>query len=322
MNELISVIIPVYNVKAYLENCINSVINQTYKKIEIIIVDDGSTDGSSQLCDQLAKKDSRIKVFHKKNGGLSDARNYGIDKAIGNFITFIDSDDVVSENLIAHLFSLSKRNNADISICNPIHIFTNKIQQNYDFQDPTKIRVLTPTQALNLMFYQNDFLVSAWGKLYRKSLFKDIKFPVGMLFEDIAIMYKLFFSSNKLVYSNAKYYGYFHRENSITTQSFSEKDFDILKICKSLDSFSKKHPELKDSIRCYIVNANFRIYLNAPKVDKYKPKILACEHYISCNAKRILKNSNVRKKLKIAIILFLINKKVLIKIYPKINRWK
>lgn len=321
MKDLVSIIIPVYNVEKYLKKCVNSVVKQTYDKLEIILVDDGSADNSGNMCDKLALKDSRIRVFHKTNGGLSDARNFGIKRANGNFITFIDSDDIVAVNLIAHLMKLIKEYDADISICDPVHIFS-KIKEEYEFKDPSKIVSLTHTQALNLMFYQKDFLVSAWGKLYKKSFFDKVEFPVGMLFEDIAIMYKLFSKAKRIVYSDAQYYGYYHRENSITTNAFSKKDLDILKICDSLQIFAKEHPELKKSIRCYVINANFRIYLNAPRIQKYENIILKCKNYISDNAYSVIKDRNVRSKLRFAIALFLINKNLLMKIYPKINRWK
>lgn len=320
-NDLVSVIVPVFNVEKYLSNCINSILNQEYSNLEIILVDDGSTDHSGKLCDSFLSVDSRIKVFHKKNGGLSDARNYGIQYATGNYITFIDSDDIVSNKLIKHLMSLSQKYEADISICNPLHIF-NKKTNNYEFKKPQKIEVLDTKQSLNKMFYQKDFLVSAWGKLYKKQLFNNIKFPVGMLFEDIAIMYKLFYNSNVVVYSDAKFYGYYHRENSITTKDFSVKDLDILKICNDLLMFSNKHLEYKKSIRAYTINANLRIYLNAPRNDKYQFYINKCEKYISQNKKQVLKDKNIRKKLRMALILFTLNKTVLKKIYPKINRWK
>lgn len=321
MKDLVSVVIPVYNVEQYVKNCVNSVIKQTYNKLEIILVDDGSTDSSGKICNELALRDSRIKVLHKVNGGLSDARNFGIKRATGSFITFIDSDDIVSANLIAHLMGIIKEYKADISICNPVHIFS-KQGENYQFKNPSKIESLTSTQALNMMFYQKDFLVSAWGKLYKRSFFNNMEFPVGMLFEDIAIMYKLFYRAKRIVYSDAQYYGYCHRENSITTNAFSPRDLDILKICDALLIFANEHPEFEKSVQCYVVNANFRIYLNAPRTQEYEDIIFKCKKYISNNAHSVLKDKNVRNKLKVAITIFLINKKLLMKIYPKINRWK
>ena len=307
--------------KKYLRKCVASVISQTYNNLEIILVDDGSTDGSDELCDQLLKKDSRIVVLHKQNGGLSDARNYGIKYATGNYITFIDSDDIVSQKMIEKLLWLIKEYNADISICDPVHIFSDK-DSIYEFTDATGIKILDKEEALNMMFYQKDFLVSAWGKLDKKNLFNRINFPVGMLFEDSAIMYKLFYSSDRIIYTNAKYYGYFHRENSITTKKFSKSDLDILKICRSLINFSKKHPEFQSSIKSYTVNANFRIYLNAPRNNEYGQVIIGCQKYIIENAKDVLLDKKVRKKLKLALVLFFTNRKLLMKIYPKINRWK
>lgn len=321
MDDLISVIVPVYNVESYLERCVDSIIDQTYKNLEILLIDDGSTDKSGKICDRIAKKDERITVYHKLNGGLSDARNYGIDHAHGKFITFVDSDDIISIKMIEELFRLIKVYNSDISICDPIHIFEKKLERN-KFEDATDVKCLSSKNALNMMFYQKDFLVSAWGKLYKRDLFRTIRFPIGMLFEDIAIMYELFSICQNIVYSNAKYYGYIHRENSITTKQFSHKDLDILKICDSLEDFSKSHPYCEKSIRSYIVGANFRIYLNAPRTAEYSSVIIKNKKTISKNAFAVLQDSNVRRKLKIALILFLVNKNLLKKIYPKINRWK
>lgn len=321
MNDLISIIVPVYNVEPYLERCLDSIRNQTYKKLEILLIDDGSVDKSGMICDQIAKKDERITVYHKRNGGLSDARNYGIKRAHGGYITFVDSDDFISVKMIEKLLKSIKMHDSDISICDPVHIFQNRLDQ-YKFEDSTKDKLLFPNDALNMMFYQKDFLVSAWGKLYKFDLFNNIKFPVGMLFEDIAIMYKLFSICHSIVYTNAKYYGYVHRANSITTNKFSSRDLDILKICESLESFSEFNPCCKKSIRSYIVGANFRVYLNAPRTKKYSLVIAKSKRIISKNAFAVLQDSNVRRKLKIALILFLLNKNLLKKIYPKINRWK
>lgn len=319
MEELISVIIPVYNVENYLEKCIDSVLKQTYKEMEIILVDDGSTDTSGKLCDKYRNLDHRIKVYHKKNGGLSDARNYGIHYATGKYITFIDSDDIVYKDLISELYFLIKEYKADISICDPIHIFNNR---EYYFLPRTRIEVFNKQQSIKELLYQRSFLVSAWGKLYSKEIFDNIKFPKGMLFEDVAIMYKLFYSSKKIIYSDAKYYGYMHRENSITTKNFSKSDLDILKICDDLTFFAKKNPEYDAAVRAYTVNANLRVFLNAPQDNFYKPYITNCKKYIAKNKQKVLKDKKIRKKLKCALVLFSINKRLLRYIYPHINRWK
>lgn len=317
MNELISVIVPVYNVEEYLDKCIKSILVQTYKNMEVILVDDGSTDKSGELCDRLALKDNRIKVYHKGNGGLSDARNFGIDRSHGKYLTFIDSDDIIAEDMVEELYGLLKENNGDISICDPVHIFSSN---DYKFESGTKVQVFDNEEAIIEMLYQTSFLVSAWGKLYKKELFDNINFPKGILFEDIAIMYKLFFISKKIIYSNSKKYGYMHRENSITTKDFSIKDLDILKICDELIEFGRSHPVYQEAIRIYSINANLRIYLNAPQT--YSNEIKKAETYIYNNKNEVLKDKRIRNKLKIALILFSVNKQLLRKVYPKINRWK
>lgn len=166
MNELISVVIPVYNVETYLDACVRSVMKQTYSNIEIILVDDGATDNSGEMCDFYAKEDSRVKVIHKDNGGLSDARNCGIEVTKGEFITFVDSDDIVSCKYIETLYSLIKNNNADISICNCVHCFDDTDIQ---FSMSTYLEVLDSDSAINNLLYQKN----SWYLLVAKCIEED-----------------------------------------------------------------------------------------------------------------------------------------------------
>jgi glycosyltransferase involved in cell wall biosynthesis len=181
--DLISVIIPIYNVGDYLKKCVNSIINQTYKNLEIILVDDGSTDKSGILCDEFAKKDSRIKVIHKQNGGLSDARNCGIEASSGKFIAFIDSDDFIAPDFYEYLLSLQKENNADIAECNFIRVYEEK-QDEFEFPIK-KENIILKTDGVGalFLFMSDDDEISTnsvvvWNKLYNKKLFEDIRFPV------------------------------------------------------------------------------------------------------------------------------------------------
>ena len=232
MEDLVSIVVPVYNVIQYLDVCMKSILNQTYQRIEVILVDDGSTDGSEQKCDYYARIDDRVVAIHKKNGGLSDARNKGIALAKGTYIMFVDSDDIISLNIVNYLHSICEKYSADISICDPVHCYST---DEISFQDEREIKVLNADDAIVEMLYQKSFLVSAWGKLFRREFFDDILFPYGMLFEDSAIMYKIFNKASKIVYGDAKLYGYMHREGSITTSKFSKKDCDIIKICQHIE---------------------------------------------------------------------------------------
>ena len=319
MEDLVSIVVPVYNVIQYLDVCMKSILNQTYQRIEVILVDDGSTDGSEQKCDYYARIDDRVVAIHKKNGGLSDARNKGIALAKGTYIMFVDSDDIISLNIVNYLHSICEKYSADISICDPVHCYST---DEISFQDERKIKVLNADDAIVEMLYQKSFLVSAWGKLFRREFFDDILFPYGMLFEDSAIMYKIFNKASKIVYGDAKLYGYMHREGSITTSKFSKKDCDIIKICQHIEDMSEKSANLQAAAKSYYTAAAFRIYLNAPRNGEFEQEIYECTQILNKNSKTVIKDTNIRKKLRLALLLYLYARPVMPIVYKKINRWK
>lgn len=320
MNELISIVVPVYNVEKYLNICMESILKQTYSNIEVILVDDGATDCSGQMCDHYAEQDERVKVIHQKNGGLSDARNNGITQARGKYITFIDSDDVVSSELVAYLYNILKENDVDIAICDPVHCYPN---QKIVFEQETFNRVYDPEDAIAEMLYQKSFLVAAWGKLYRKEYFEEIDFPHGMLFEDSAVMYKLFDKAQKIVYGNAKLYGYIHREGSITTKKFSKRDCDILTICQHLmEDMSNRSEKLQRAARSYQTAAAFRIYMNAPRNGMFESEIQNSKQLLKTNCRLVMQDSCIRKKMKMALLMYTFARPMMPIVYKKLNRWK
>lgn len=235
---LISIIIPVYNVQKYLKRCFDSVVNQTFKNFEVIVVDDGSTDSSLEICNKYAKSDSRFKIFHKSNGGLSDARNYGLRYAKGKFISFVDSDDWLQNDALEYLYELLVKTNADFSMaenrrCKRKSIYTNQINISEEIWDKS-------------IFLKNLFKIStqinvqyAWAKLFKRELFENIRFPVGLTNEDVPTIFEIALSSDKIAYSNKIVYNYFFNENSITTQKFSEKRLDLLKIWDTIIEISQ-----------------------------------------------------------------------------------
>ena len=320
MEDLVSIVVPVYNVMQYLDACMESILNQSYHRIEVILVDDGSTDGSGQKCDYYSRIDSRVIVMHKENGGLSDARNKGIALAKGDYIMFVDSDDIVSLNIVDYLLGLCEQYSADISICDPVHCY---ITENINFEDERKITVFNAHDAIVEMLYQKSFLVAAWGKLFRRTYFDDVLFPYGMLFEDSAIMYKIFNKANVIVYGDAKLYGYMHREGSITTSKFSIRDCDIIKICQQItEDMSNESASLQAAVKSYYTAAAFRVYLNAPRNGKFEQEINECKKVLNKNGKNVIKDSNIRKKLKMALLLYLYARPFMPIVYRKINRWK
>lgn len=227
---LISVIIPVYNVEQYLERCVDSIINQTYKKLEIILVDDGSPDRSGDLCEELAKKDERIRVFHKQNGGLSDARNYGVQKSKGEYIAFIDSDDYVSNDYLEHLYAMVEEYNADITVGSYYRTSNSEFSGTINSALP-KISVLSGKDACYKLLKGEEYygpLVVAWAKLIRSKLVENYPFPIGKKHEDEATTAKFLINANKVVISNKQIYAYYQNENSITHTKGDNKNEDAI----------------------------------------------------------------------------------------------
>lgn len=316
---LVSVIVPVYNVEQYLDQCLQSICNQTYKNLEIILVDDGSTDSSGKMCDQWDSRDDRIKVIHKANGGLSDARNTGIESAHGEYFCFVDSDDLVAEDLISHLYQIMNEYGAGISACGIAHLYESReltIKQGW------QVRLLTADEAICEMLYQTSFLVPAWGKLYRRTCFESIRFPVGMRFEDVAIMGDLFDVAGKIAFSSKQGYIYRHRANSITTSRFSPNDLDIVKIVnKYLRCYEGSTSNLQHAAVAFAVTSYLRVCLNAPKDEKYKHVVASCEEYIKHHWTEVALDSHVRKKARIGAVLFALIGTRIRRIYRRIPRW-
>jgi len=217
-NKLISIIVPVYKVEPYLHRCVDSILNQTYKNMEIILVDDGSPDRCGEICDEYAKKDNRIKVIHKENGGLSEARNFGIDIAKGRYISFLDSDDWIHKKYISELYKLLIKTNADISACDFLRTKTEDVPK----IEKGIIHEFTNIEALEQFtdkFYVQ--MVVTWGKLYKRELFDHIRFPVGRLHEDEFTTYKLIYKAKKIVLTNSKMLYYWQRSDSIMRSGFN-----------------------------------------------------------------------------------------------------
>ncbi len=212
--DLISVIIPVYNVEEYINECVDSVINQTYKNLEIILVDDGSTDNSSKICDEYAKLDKRIKSIHQQNQGAAEARNNGLKVSKGKYIAFIDSDDYVSNDFIYSLYNNLIKNKADISACGYCEYYNNGKINYKNFRNiKRKYNKMEALIFLNVLGY---FDVGPWNKLYKKELFDKYKFPKNKIAEDWRIMFKIIDQIDYLYYDSAEKYFYRYREGSVT----------------------------------------------------------------------------------------------------------
>ena len=245
---ILSVIVPVYNVEKYLEKCLNSLVNQTLQEIEILVVNDGSTDNSQLIIDEFtAKFPLKIRSFNKENGGLSDARNFGIEKATGAFIGFVDSDDYVSDAMFEEMYLLAKKHNAEMAICNlqkvdEVGNITQKLTQIPNMPEKIDLRS-------NFTVF-SDLSYFACNKIFKKDLFEGEKFQKGMHFEDIELIPQLLLKCETIVQTQNYHYQYLERADSIS-KTHTAKGLDILKAVKNVEisfeksSFKNKNKELK-----------------------------------------------------------------------------
>lgn len=256
--KLVSVIVPMYNVENYIEQCVQTIINQSYSNLEIILIDDGSPDESGVIADRLSEQDERIVVYHKKNGGLSDARNYGIDRANGDYLTFTDSDDFIDSKMIETLISLALKYDAEFVECKNCRcaetdtpdsfiIMKANSQETHSFIEDDKMKMFLNPHSVK---------TTAWAKLYSKRLFESIRYPVGKYHEDVFTTYKLVHDANKVVSTN--YIGYVYRanSNSITTSKFNKKRLDAIEGKIEQAHFIEKHyPLYVDLAYAHIIYA-------------------------------------------------------------------
>ncbi len=304
--DKISIIVPIYNVEKYLKRCVNSIINQTYKNLEIILVNDGSTDNCLTICENFKKKDKRIFIINKENGGLSDARNKGIEKATGLYVTFIDSDDYVEKDYVQFLYDTIVDESADISICSYQAVYENgKILK----QKENLKETLNPHDTLGKMLYQNDINVASCAKLYKKDLFNNIKFPKGKIFEDAYTTYKLVDISKKIALNLEIKYNYMIRSNSILTSTFNENKLLLISAYEEMGNYVlKKYPDLKKAV----VRANVYSRISTLRQMLYvknrlRDKEKEYRRYIKSHTKDILKDNKTATRDKIACILISIN---------------
>lgn len=303
-NVLISIIIPVYNVEKYVRRCLDSITLQTYTNLEIIIVNDGSTDNSKNICEEYVSKDNRIKMINQNNFGLSSARNVGIELANGKYIAFVDSDDFVDLNYIKSMYDEASINNTDIVCCDFNYI---------DEDDKKWTRIDRDNKYYFNMEAIDDIIIGkqytevmTWNKLYKLDLFitNNIRFPVGKLNEDNFTTYKLYYYSNKISLINDKLYYYFQRKNSIMNSKFNIKRLDILEVTFEMREFFKdKNIDLNDKIDSYdfaiksnLLNKMIRDNFNGSEKIKLIDSIYK-------NKKKYINNQYISGKFKLSIIL-------------------
>lgn len=310
MEEKISVIIPVYNVEKYISRCIDSILNQSYCNIEIIIVNDGSIDNSAVICDEYAQKYNNIKVFHKDNGGVSLARNLGIDKASGEYIAFVDPDDYIDKNMYKILYKNLIESKSDISMASFSYVREEKIKGEDNSND---IIIFTKEEVLNRYFngikpFDSSFL---WNKLFKKELFKDVRLDTELIIqEDTEVLLRIFNNSSSIVYVGIPLYFYLIREGAATEGKISKgkltTDISLFKIYKYTE---KNLPNYKSNALANYVMYYFNIIVEIIKnYEEYGEYYGVLIERFRKNYIRLLLDKNIMIKYKIHGALILLNK--------------
>lgn len=311
-SNLISVIVPIYKVENYLKRCIDSILHQTYRNLEIILVDDGSPDNCGETCDKYKKLDNRIKVIHKINGGLSDARNVGLKVATGDYISFIDSDDWIDLNYFKILFEIATINQSDLVICNYEITSEYNLQKINHIWNSSKIINYSNLEALNQYYGRKaTVFITAWGKLYKAKLLKNIEFPIGRIHEDEFIIYQLLYRSQKVTYIDIPIYYYFQREDSITgKKTHNEKGYvDYFQALDERILFYESHSLFDFAMKTKNSYCNILERALISKKSNYSNDfLLFCSNKQVELSKEICKSKNTNIKSKLREFIFKYNK--------------
>lgn len=332
---LISVIVPVYNAEKTIEACINSILSQDYKNIEIVLIDDGSKDSSLSLCEKYSNTNDNVHVFHYENAGAAEARNRGIDNANGDLIAFIDSDDLILPNYISYLYELMQEFSSDIAVCSYIKLYANKLKGYYSagkfnsslFETNNKdnYRVsFNRVEAVKRLLYQRNFISAPWGMLSKKSLFTNVRFPKGKRAEDMATIYRLFAEAKSVAYGDNKLYLYIQRKTNTVFSTSNLLNPDYYSHCINMVDFIRASmPEAIPAAKSRLFSACFQILSETPATDANKVLVGDIYQTIEDIRKDILKDSHGKLRNRAAAFISCISIPLLhkvLRIYYVINK--
>lgn len=269
----LSIIVPVYRVEKYLHKCIDSILDQTFKDFELILIDDGSPDECGKICDEYAHRDPRVRVIHQENKGLSAARNAGIDIAKGQFIAFVDSDDWVEANIYEVLIENIVKSNTDIAVCGIRNFFESNPYKEDKRSEQIRNMVLLKDQCFEMVFCKDDCIsVAAWNKVYKKEIFDDLRYPKGQIYEDNFLILDVLSKCDHAFVTTAKLYNYRRHAESITGGRYREEEMDrIIASQKNYNIFKERYPQYLEYAEAYLYKNCFSILgkmiLDMDKVD-------------------------------------------------------
>lgn len=300
MRHIVSVIVPVYNSSKYLGRCIDAVLCQVFSDMEIILVDDGSTDGSGLICDEYAKKFLNIKVYHKNNEGASLARKFGLEQAKGEYVTFIDSDDWVAPNYLSSLYKLIQDYNVSISACNVYRLKEgDTLYDDNDFKS-----LFLPFEQLMPRFFKYEF----WGfpgKLYLRSVLEKLTFPNATIGEDYYVMAQLFNKERQIAYTEEPLYFYEYHENSLSHQKLSKRAFEEFDNVKAVYDYTKLNmPEFTDYALSNVVETCVKLYKKVNERNKiaFRQELSGLKSFLTNNLIEVLRCKQLYYKVKIVAI--------------------
>ena len=304
-DPLISVIVPVYNVEKYVGRCLTSIINQSYTNIEIIVVNDGSTDNSLSVCEEYAAKDNRIILFSQENRGLSGARNTGLRHYTGEYVTFVDSDDWIHHNMIEYLYNILVRHDSEMSLCGSLRVSEGIIAD----KQYKELEGTTYTCDTYMKLFLNGTFTACWSRLFRQDVINGVEFPEGLNCEDYIYMYEAIRRVNTVAVINLPLYYYFVREDSIVNESFNLKKFDQFYSARKLYELVKTQtPEYAKLSATRLAGAIVSLLSSSRKNKGYEDKEKELTSFLRSNTRLLLFNNQLNCKLRMVLFIYMLPK--------------
>lgn len=307
MSPLISVIVPVYNVEKFLDRCVGSIVAQTYKNLEILLIDDGSPDNCPAMTDEWAKKDSRIKVFHKTNGGLSNARNYGLDRASGDYVAFVDSDDYIDIEMYETMIKAILDNRGELACCGRFYVKGNIKNSSRILSE---VKVFSNNEAIRELLNNGCVEEAVWDKLYRIELWDNLRFPENEINEDIVVMPEILSRCSKVIHVGKPFYYYCYNNSSITKSGYNKKKDIMLKHMKELSLYIKDNfPEeykYVDVLRAKYTMTTMIAIVLAKEEKKFDTSYKKYRQILGESYKSMIRCENFGRKQKVEALLLIL----------------
>lgn len=320
MEPKISIIMPAYNVEKYISKSVQCIVDQTFLNHELLIIDDGSTDRTPKLCDALSEKYDKIQVYHKANGGVSDARNYGLERMSGDFLTFVDSDDLVTTDYLEYLYKLiSQKENIDIAMTRGGQV--SELDAPFNVTE-TASEIVEVSDAVKKMLKRQTYTHANWGKLYRASLWENVRFPAGVVYDDYDTTYRAFAKAKIVICGNAIKYSYLQRSGSLMHAKCSETTLSVLDVADTTTGFiTNVWPEnsiyaIDLQVATYMKNLQAILNTDTNAFPEEQDRIV---RVVKKNARKLLGAKNIQKNDKIKILSLLIGKKLFLSLYNRFD---